>query len=267
VIGQTRGVPTIRSLRGAALTQAERDHLVARFRDAWQRREAADDAGDRAAVDAATAEITGIVDEYRQGVPIVSLSRCPFTGEVFETSLDIGGIDGPWWAYEYEFRPYVEPPPTFFAWTGAMQLDGPIPDWSLKTMVGPSVPFVLPRILDHPDVRAVVSSVLIGEHVGYAIVYFAQPIPRDLDRVDDWGHRGHLAERPDGSPVYVHAVNSDDENDYDLGPWIERGKLAWIEPGDLTLTLRTEAAGCPYVDLPGERRRRYVQEGITWLAV
>jgi hypothetical protein len=260
-------VPTIRSLRGSAFTQPERDVLVGRFREAWLRREAADDAGDLATKAAATAEITGIVDEYRAGIPIVSLSRCPFSGEVFETALDIYGIDGPWWAYEYEFRPYVEPPATFFAWTGAMQLDGPIPDWSLKAMVGPAVPFVLPRILEHPDVRAVVSSVLVGEHVGYPIVYFAQPTPLTLERVDDWGHAGHLVERPDGGPAYLHAVKSDDENDYDLARWIERGKLSWIEPGDLGLTLRNEIAGCPYVGLPGERRRRYVQEGTTWLAV
>jgi hypothetical protein len=267
VIGQTRTVPTIRSLRGSAFTRDERDDLVARFRIAWQRREAADDAGELAVKDAITAEINSIVEEYRQGTPIVSLSRCPFTGEVFETSLDIHGIDGPWWAYEYEFRPYVEPPSTFFAWTGAMQLDGPIPDWSLKTMIGPAVPFVLPRILEHPDVRAVVSSVLVGEHVGFPIVYFADPIPLDLERVDDWGHRGHLVERPGGGPAYLHAVQSDTEHDHDLATWIERGKLAWIEPGDLQLTLRHEVAGCPFVGLPGERRRQYVQEGTTWLAV
>jgi hypothetical protein len=260
------GVPTFRSLRGRALEPDERTALLARYRSAWETAEAADHRGDPAALQVARHEMSAVAREYVAGVPIVSLSRCPFTGAVFETSLDIEGLDGLWWAYEHEYRPWVEPPPTFFAWTGALELDGPLPEWTLKEMVGPAAPFVLPRILEHPDVKAVLSSLLVGEHIGYPVVYFAQPVPHDLERVDDWGHRVHFYQRPDGSPTSAHAVEDDDEKDFDLGPWIDRGKLAWIAPGDLSLTLRTGREGCPYLGLTGERRRRYLQEGDTWLA-
>jgi hypothetical protein len=259
-------MPTIRARRGPTWSAEERAALVGRFRAAWLAYQAADDAGDAEAARRHHAAALAVAEEYVNAVPIVSLSRCPLTGQVFETSLDIDGLDGMWWAYEYDFRPYVEPMPTFFAWTGALKPDGPLPDWSLKAMVGPEAPFVLPRILSHPAVRAVVSSVLVGEHIGFPILYVAAPTPYDLERVDDWGHSFYVFTRPDGSVGTAHAVEDDKEKDFDLAPWLDRGKLLWIAPGDLELTLRTGSAGCPFVGLEGERRRRFLQEGETWLA-
>ena len=58
----------------------------------------------------------------------------------------------------------------------------------------------------------------------------------------------------------------DEDKEYDLRPWLESGRLRWIAPGDDSLELRTGADGCPYLDLPGERRRRYLQDGKTWFA-
>jgi hypothetical protein len=239
----------------------ERADVVGRFWAAWARLEAADDAGQVEQAAARRAEMSAIAREYEAGTPIVDLSRSPFNGQIFQTSLDIDGLDGPWWAYEYEFRPYVEPVATFFAWTGALQFDGPVPDVPLQAMVGPDAPFVLPRMLEHPDVRCVVSSVLVGEHVGFPLVYFADPTPRGLERVDDWGHREHSFLRPDGTPTSDHSIQIDDDRDLDLGPWLDQGKLQWIAPGDTSLTLRTGRAGCPFLDLPGSRTRQYVRRG------
>jgi hypothetical protein len=111
-----------------------------------------------------------------------------------------------------------------------------------------------------------VSSLLVGEHVGYPIVYYASPVPHDLVRVDDWGHAFHSFVREDGSPGTAHAVQRSAEKDFDLEPWLEQGKLAWIAPGDLTLALRRGSDGCPYVGLQGERGRQYFQGGRSWLA-
>jgi len=261
-------MPTVRARRGSPFTAEERAGIIGRFRAAWETKEAAElhrpaDPGTEAE---ARETMAAAAAEYVDAVPIVSLSRSPLTGEVFETSLDIDGLDGLWWAYDYDYRPYVEPPRGLFAWTGALKIDGPLPDWSLKAMVGPEVPFVLPRILDHPALTAVVSSVLVGEHVGFPIVYFADPVPPDLERVDDWGHRSYMYARPDGSPASAHSTQDDAEKDFDLRLWLDAGRLLWIAPGDLSLELHRGADGCPFLDLPGERRRRYIQEGETWLA-
>jgi len=259
------GMHAIRARRGQPFTLAERSGILDRYRDGWQAHEAAEDAYDEAGQDRANGVMSEAAARYIDAVPIVSLSRSPFSGEPFETSLDIHGIDGLWWSYEDDYRPHVVHERTFLAWTGSMKLNGPLSDWSLKAMVGPEVPFVMPRILSQPDVRAVVSSVLVGDHVGMPVVYFADPAPDDLERVDDWGHRFHYYTRADGTVVSAHSVQDDDEKDFDLVPWFRRGKLLWIEPGDPDLRLRSDPDGCPYFGLDGERRRRYIKGGKTWL--
>ncbi len=260
-------MPAVRARRGRPFDAAERRAILARFRAGYEALEAAELRRDPSAdPDAARREMAAAADAYVEAVPIVAISRSPITGAVFETSLDVDGIDGLWWAYDYEYRPWVEAPDDLFAWTGSLKLDGPIPEWSLKAMVGPEVPFVLPRILEHPAMTAVLSSVLVGEHVGFPVAYFARPLPADLERVDDWGHRSYTFRRPDGSLASAHSTQDDAEKDFDLRPWLASGKLRWIAAGDLSLTLREGEQGCPFVDLPGERRRRYIQEGDTWLA-
>lgn len=255
---------THRALRGEAFSRTERAGLLDRFRAAWLAREAAESAENEPEEKTARAAMRDAARAYESAVPIVDLSRCPFSGEVFSTSLDIFGLDGLWWAYEYDYRPYVNPVETYFAWTGSLKVEGPLPEWSLKEMVGPEAPFVLPRILDHPDIRAVISTVLIGEHVGMPVVYYASPMVHDLERVDDWGHMSHQFLLPDGRPTSAHAVEADRDKDFELGPWIQRGKLLWIVPGDGALRLRTGLHDCPFLELPGERRRRYIQDGDTW---
>ena len=245
-------MPRYWSKRGKVYEPAERRALI----DAYHR---ARQSGDRD-------EARAVAAEYEAATPIVALSRCPFTGEVFETSLDLFGIDGLWWIYDRDIRPHVDTIGTLFAFTGALVIDGPVADVPTLAMVGPGRPFVVPRILDHPALRAVVSSVLIGEHVGFPIVYFAQPIPADLERVDDWGHSIHYFTDGAGNPTSAHATEYDPDKDFDLAPWIERGKLSWIDAGDLDLTLRSDVQACPYLGLDGPTGRQYIEGGQVRLA-
>jgi hypothetical protein len=210
--------------------------------------------------------MAAIAREYESATPIVSVSRCPFTGDVFETSLDLVGLDGMWWAYDYDYRPFVASLPTFFAWCGSMQLGGPVPNLPLKSMVGPGAPFVYPRLLQHPSIKAVISSVLVGEHTGFPVVYFAQPAPHDLERANDWGHTSHAYTRPDGSPTSAHSIEYDPDKDFDLARWIRQGKLLWIAPGDVDLHIQTTPDDCPFLTVGGERHRQYIQRGKIWMA-
>jgi hypothetical protein len=259
-------MPAVRARRGTPFTAEERAGLVARFREAWQEKEAAGFRHDRDATEAARRAMAAAVAEYVDAVPIVALSRSPLSSKVFETSLDTFDLDGPWWAYEYEYRPYVEPPPDLFAWTGSLKVDGPLPGWTPLAMPGPDVPFVLPRILDQPGITAVISAVRVGPHVGFPVAYYADPQPPGLERADDWGHRLHQFLREDGTPTSAHQVEDDAEKDFDLRPWLVQEKLLWIAPADETLELHRGADGCPYVGLPGERRRRYLEDGKSWFA-
>jgi hypothetical protein len=259
-------MPIYHARRGKAFDATERAEIMNRYKLAWETARRAEDDGDTERQAQAATRMREAVERYVDAVPIVRLSRSPISGNTFETSLDVFGIDGLWWAYDHDYRPYVEPEPTFFAWTGALQLAGPPPRWSLKTMVGPAAPFVLPRLLEHSDVVAVVSSLSIGEDIGFVIVYYARPTPYDLVRVDDWGHAFYSFTRVDGSPGEQHVVQRSDEKDFELRPWLEVGKLHWIAPGDLSLELRSGAAECPYLGLDGERGRQYFQQGQSWVA-
>jgi hypothetical protein len=260
-------VPAPRARRGTPFTAQERQAILGTFREAWEAKERAELDDD----DADTAEPRRIMAEaaraYEDGVPIVAISRSPLSGEVFEVSIDTFDLDGLWWAYDYEYRPFVEPPRDLFAWTGALKLDGPVPEWSLKAMPGPDVPFILPGLMALPGMTAVISSLRIGRHVGFPICYYADPLPQGVERADDWGIRSYTYQRPDGTFASAHAVQSDEEKDFELRPWLESGRVHWIAPGDDSLTLHRGADGCPYVDLPGERRRRYIERGGARFAV
>ena len=250
----------------AGFDEDTRRQIIDRYRAAFEAKERAESDDDTEAAERAREEMAEWGKAYRAGVPIVAISRDPFTGDVFETSIDTYDLDGLWWAYDWDYRPWVEPPPGLFAWTGALAPDGPFPEWTMKAMPGPEVPFVIPRILEQPSIKAVLSSVLIGEHVGFVIAYFADGPHPEIERVDDWGVRFHQYLRPDGSPTSDHATQRESEKDFDLGPWFDSGKLLWIAPGDASLTLRSGREGNPYLGLDGDRRRRYLQEGNEWQA-
>lgn len=259
-------MPRYWSKRGEVYSPAERAAMIAGFYSALDSREKANEQRDSDNERGAAEIMAAVARDYEAATPIVALSRCPFTSDVFESSLDILGVDGMWWAYDYDYRPFVAPIATFFAWTGSMQLDGPIPNLPLKSMIGPAAPFVLPRILEHPSMRAVMSTVLVGEHVGFPVVYFSDAIPTDLKRVDDWAHSSYSFNRVDGSPTSAHVTEYDIEKDFDIAPWIRNGKLSWIAPGDIELTLRTSVSDCPFVTVGGDRHRQYIQYGKTWSA-
>lgn len=191
--------------------------------------------------------------EYEESLPVVALSRCPFTKQVVRHSLDVDGFDGLWWRYAMPVRAVIEDlPPTFFALTGAVRLSGPVEQQPpFLARLGPEVPFVVPRMLLHDDVKAVVSHVRVAGHDAYPIVYFAQPTPFLLERFNTWG-ADHYTFEGAGLADGWHSIEEDrDPLDTDLARWIESGDLLWIAPDDKSMTLKTTTSGCPYLGLPG----------------
>lgn len=199
---------------------------------------------------------------YESALPTVPLSRCPFTGVVFTHSLDTAGLDGLWWRYSAPVRAVVEDlPPTYLALTGAVRLVGALERVPFLARIGPAAPFVVPRMLLHEDVKAVVSHVKIGDHDGYPIVYFARPVPPGLERFNTWGADHYLYESPRKADAW-HTVEEDrDPLDFDLARWIASGDLFWIAPGDASLRLQSTTAGCPYVGLEGPQTFQDVDDG------
>jgi hypothetical protein len=198
---------------------------------------------------------------YRELLPDVTVARCPYSGDLVRWPIDIGGLDGPFWDYVSSVRrPPSSLPRAWLAMTGAMRLASPVEHPPFAVVPGPDVPFVVPRILDGPDVRAVIAEVPVGQHTGWAITYFG-PRPEGVPLVNLWGRNTY--------PVVEEGVNRGwDQNrprvsqyDFDLTEWLRSGKLLWMEPGDESATLREGPAGCPYVDLPGERKITLIRNG------
>lgn len=199
---------------------------------------------------------------YEAWLPRVRIARCPFTDEVVRTSFDPEGLDGLWWRYELPVRGYDERPATFFALTGAVALGrgGPEPA-PFDRMPGPTGPYVVPRMLLHEDVKAVVKALPVGSHTAYAITYFARPVPPMLQRFNEWGASFYTYETDTDPDLWDESDEASEVLDDDLARWIDSGDLLWVAPGDDSCALRSTSADCPYVGLAGERAFTLMEAG------
>lgn len=203
--------------------------------------------------------------EYLHGLPDVPIARCPFCEQVNTHSFDPFGIDGPWWWRMDTVRPTSEPGlcPHFLSMGGAMRLKEPLEDSRAMAMVGPGKPYVVPPVLKHPDIQAVINALPVGHHVAFPVVYFATNPPVDVRLMKIWPTSYHppgfgrvSAEYNDVTPDYF-----EDEFDYELGPWIDSGKLLWTAPRDSTFALMRTTADCPYINIQGTPNSQYVKNG------
>jgi hypothetical protein len=210
-------------------------------------------------------ELSNLLDKYKAGLPIASIGRCPFCKSLFRSSIDTFGLDGLWWNYDAPTRRDDEETCShFLVLDGAIKLSKKVEFIPFNAVIGPDVPFVIPRIINGEGVIAVVTSIRIGQHYAYPISYYAEPVPYALELVNTWGTSYYVSKGPevddDGDHVAGWSESPCLEEDYDfeLGPWIRRGKLFWIKPDDPDLELQTDLIGCPYLNLNGHQKIQYL---------
>ncbi len=203
-------------------------------------------------------------DSYAQRLPSWPLARCPFSGQVLQQSIDIYGLDGLWWNYDAPVRPWEDLPATYLALDGAVSLGQPIAPAPFLCKPGAGVPGVLPRLLNTAGMKAVISTVPVGPHQGYPIAYFGVDVPAGLERVNTWGTGQYRFVDQHNMLRWGESMISLSDYDFDLGPWIERGQLLWIPPGDPSATLRSGTEGCPYLGLDGCRALQRIERGRVW---
>ncbi len=208
-----------------------------------------------------TKKVSELSGKYVDGTPVIPMSRCPFTREVAYHSIDNYGIDGPWWDYTKPLRPVENLPVTFFTMTGSMKLAAGIENTAQQVRPGPEAPYVIKQILEQPGFKAVISTVMVGDHTGYPVFYFSEDVNPQAEPARIWGQ--YLWQRMDRDGRYVHLVPDDAEFDYDfdLTGWVREGKLLWIAPGDPTFTLRNGVDGCPYLSTGGGHEFQIIIDG------
>ena len=203
-----------------------------------------------------------LLDRYEKGLPRVAISRCPHCGEVLDYVLDVGGLDGMWWndAGLVETPPPDEPHHKVVL--GAIDFHGRQPSETEDNgdvMAGPPVPFVVPDLLALPGMIVVVSQLeLVRDDTAYVMAYFSRARIDPVRLHQPWARKNMSI--PGGPGRDWTWATSNDTWDFELQPWIDAGKLVWIEPGDRDLVVRT-AGACPYVGLPGERERQVIMGG------
>jgi len=202
--------------------------------------------------------------KYESGLPRVNLSRCPFTGELLSLAVDTFGFDGPWWDAEAGTRPVEPALPTLFAYTGAVQLEGTVPITPFLCKPGPEQPFVNPRLLSEPNIKAVISTIRIGGQRAFFIAYYSENTPFDILRINSWGLNYYYAEDAYGGGYQGKSFDTEYEYDFNLGPWISRGKLLWIEQEDISLRLHSTFRQCQYLNLEGRKYPVGLFNGEKW---
>jgi len=233
--------------------------------------EEAQDAADAAPEDPAAEQAEGdLADQviamaalYRSALPVVPISRCPFTGLELHHPIDTFGFDGPYWDVDNPIRPWPgNGPATLCGITGSVRLAEEIEHTPHLAVIGPGAPAVVRDLMDE-ETRAVISQIEIGAHTATVVCYF-RPDSRDrIPNAPEWGTRTWW-ERDAQEPTWRTDHLIDDDYDFDLEPYLEQERLVWIAPGDATLTLRTGSDGCPYLGTEGGRHVQRLEEGSVW---
>jgi hypothetical protein len=110
-------------------------------------------------------------------------------------------------------------------------------------------------------VVAVITQVPVGPHTGWPITYFSEKDPIGILE-NDWGSNKHDSYDDNGELLGWSVSDPDIEGyDFDLSPWIQSGKLQWINPADPSIILQQELIGCPYINLAGPHKYASIHRG------
>jgi len=219
---------------------------------------------DPSTADAARDRRHALLERYLELLPEATVARSPDTGELVRWRIDTAGLDG--WYWRYETAAFNDPDPMPAGWlamNGAMRLVEPVEVTPDPVVPGPGVPYVVPRILSVPGIRAVIAQVAVGRHTGWPITYFG-PRPPDTPLVNTWGRAEYYVYDEDGTWLgWSDNLERVSDYDFELSDWLRSGKLLWIAPGDDSATLREGVDGCPYLDLPGPRKIARIEDGTV----
>lgn len=238
-----------------AMTLGDRSSLIREFhRLSEENRRMASNRADNDQRQVAIGQAESVLQRYFEGLPRQVMSRCPMTGTPLTKAFDPWGTDGFWWQ-EMKIRDTPEPPPpaTFRVLRGALNLNGLPPlGGRAAAHVGPDVPYVIPRILNMPTMVMVVSSLhMQSGYTAYPLAYYSTQQPPVGALVATWRMQTYSYFDPQDGHAWSMPS---DPWDFELRPWIEKGKVFWIEPGDPQFAVKAGLwVEYPFKDIRAQR--------------
>jgi hypothetical protein len=200
---------------------------------------------------------------YSAHLPRLTMSCCPFDGKPLVRSFDPFGLDGLWW--QPDASPEEVPAcPHFCVLLGAVNFSGQEPRaGNSEIYPGPQVPYVIPRLLNYPGMYAVIARLRMENgYLAYPVAYFAELRPPPQELTAGWARTCHVYRTYMGRDEWL---TPNDAWDFDLRPWLEKGKIRWCPTDSDNSVLSTELPWrCPYLNLQGARQRMVVQGNRAW---
>ena len=182
--------------------------------------------------------------QYYARLPRRSFTRCPFCNHAYVQKIDPYGYDGDWWYSKGDpNRTVCE---HYRLIRCATNLHGNLRDAPVggDRNFGPAVPYVIPRLLQLPNMVCVVTAMTLeAGYTFYPLVYFSQdPIAED-SLTANWAGKS-----------YGFEVRNEFW-DFELSPWVQSGQLRWCSTTSDHNTILEDANPdqFPYLDLPGHR--------------
>ena len=205
--------------------------------------------------------------DYFDALPMMTISRCPFSGLPYRCVFDPWGVDGLWWQQSEIVieLPTDETSEHFFLLQGAVNLQGKAPQGgTYPALLGPEIPFVVPHLLEQPDSRMIISSFeMANGYLAMPLVYFAKSPPPENKRIESWRYESFGWEDEKGNHRWSYNTKP---YEFDLGPWMERQQIGWIPTMDVESAINGEiesprfgsASSYPLKDLQGSTDRQQV---------
>ncbi len=247
-----------------SLPKDQRDALVARGADLWARMypQGGGDRPPQGEFLRMREAYYQVLAEYADRLPRVPMGVNPFSGDVLLRTFDPFGFDGWWWHVDLVVE--LEEPRAgseFQVLLGAVTLNRPAPTEVGGDAVrpGPDVPFVVPALMELPGMQAVISRIEMPTgDVAWPISYWSdREIPPNLLH-QPWCREMWWFQDPESGKSAWSIAN--DVWDFDLKPWVERGKLAWADVTADEPALSRDLAEAVF-SLEGQRRPQAFADG------
>lgn len=206
--------------------------------------------------------------------PLVLVSRCPYCMRAILVKVGVFSLLDRFWYHVYsDGREEVSEDSLckhLFCLDGALNLSGHQPAEAIAPItvsnntiwMAAEVPFVKPRVLNLPTVVAVIHSFPVADkYTAYPIVYFAEKQPSQEEFCIGWARQEYVDHLEGDKPI-IFVGRRTDAQDYELGKWVEQGKLLWLDPTDDEHPLvRGPVGAFPYGNLPGRRNPYTIKDG------